>query len=325
MLQLDVEGEAPSLSSASQWLNSQPPTMHGLRGRVILVNFWTYSCINWIRSLPYVRAWSESYASQGLVVIGVHTPEFAFEHDVENVRRAAADMRVTYPIAIDNDYAVWNAFRNQYWPASYFIDAQGRVRHHQFGEGEYESSERVIRQLLAEAGAPEIGQKLVSVDARGVEAGADWTTLSSPETYVGYARAENFASPGGAIPGQRHTYTAPAQLSVNRWALAGDWTVQRQGAVLNEAGGRVVNRFQARDLHLVMGPTTRGASVQFRVLIDGQPPGPAHGIDIDEHGNGTLAEQRLHQLIRQPGRIAERTSEIAFLDRGAEVYVFTFG
>ncbi len=324
-VRLPIEGELPSLGSATEWLNSPPLTAAGLRGKVVLIDFWTYTCINWLRSLPYVRAWAEKYKDQGLVVIGVHAPEFAFEKNVDNVRRAAKDMRVDYPIAIDNDYAIWRAFKNQYWPALYFVDAQGHIRHHQFGEGEYAQSETIIQQLLAEAGSGGIGHELVSVDARGAEAAADWGSLQSPENYVGYARTENFASPGGAVLDKRRVYAAPARLRLNNWALSGDWTVAKQATVLNKANGRIAYRFHARDLHLVMGPAARGASVRFRVLIDGQPPGAAHGIDVDDQGNGTAAEQRLYQLIRQPKPIADRQFEIEFLDSGVAAFAFTFG
>jgi thiol-disulfide isomerase/thioredoxin len=322
---LPIEGELPSLGSATEWLNSQPLTAAGLRGKVILVSFWTYTCINWLRQLPYLRAWAEKYKDEGLVVIGVHTPEFIFERDVDNVRRAAKDMRVDYPVAIDNDYTIWRAFNNSYWPALYFVDAQGHIRHHQFGEGEYEQSEMILQQLLEEAGNGGIGHELVSVDARGAEAAADWGSLRSPENYVSYERTENFASPGGAVLDERHVYAAPAQLRLNHWALSGDWTLEQQAAVLNEANGGIAYRFHARDLHLVMGPAVRGTSVRFRVLIDGQVPGAAHGIDVDDQGNGTVAEQRLYQLIRQPKPIADRQFEIEFLDSGVEAYCFTFG
>jgi len=326
-VQLRIEGALPSLDGATEWLNSEPLTTTGLRvrGSVVLIDFWTYTCINWLRSLPYVRAWAEKYKHHGLVVIGVHAPEFEFERNVDNVRRAAKDMRVDYPIAIDNNYAIWSAFENHYWPALYFVDAQGHIRHHQFGEGEYEQSEMIIQQLLAEAGIGDIGQELVSVDARGVEAAADWGSLQSPENYVGYARTENFASPGGAVLDTRRVYAAPARLRLNQWALSGDWTVERQATVLNEANGRIAYRFHARDLHLVMGPAARGTSVRFRVLIDGQPPGAAHGLDVDDQGNGTLSEQRLYQLIRQAQPIADRLFEIEFLDAGVETFAFTFG
>ena len=318
-------GELASLRIATEWINSQPLTAAGLRGKVVLVDFWTYSCINWLRTLPYVRAWAAKYKDQGLVVIGVHSPEFEFEKNVDNVRRAAMGMRVDYPIAIDNDHAIWRAFKNEYWPALYFVDAQGHIQHHEFGEGEYEQSEKIIQQLLGEAGIGGIGHELVSVDARGAEAAADWGSLQSPENYVGYARTENFASPGGAVLDKRHLYAAPARLGLNHWALSGDWTVEKQATVLNEANGRIAYRFHARDLHLVMGPAAQGKSVRFRVLLDGQPPGAAHGIDVDGQGNGTAAEQRLYQLIRQPKPIADRQFEIEFLDSGVEAFAFTFG
>jgi thiol-disulfide isomerase/thioredoxin len=323
--QLPDEGGLPSFGGATGWLNSPPLTEADLRGKVVLVNFWTYTCINWLRQLPYVRAWAAKYSGQGLVVAGVHTPEFGFEHDAGNVRRAVQDMRIDYPVAIDNDYAVWRAFANHYWPALYFADAQGRIRHHDFGEGEYQRSEMVIQQLLGEAGSTGAGHELVSVDARGLEAPADWDTLGSPETYTGYDRTENFASPDGPVSGQRHVYTAPAQLRLNQWALSGEWTMENQAATLNEAGGQITYRFHARDLHAVMGPAAPGAPVRFRVLLDGEPPGAAHGTDIDGQGYGTLAAQRLHQLIRQPGLITARTFEVTFLDPGAQAFAFTFG
>ncbi len=322
---LPIEGVLPSLRGETGWLNSQPLTPAELRGKVVLIQFWTYSCINWLRTLPYVRAWAEKYKDQGLVVIGVHTPEFDFEKSVDNVSRAAKEMKINYPIAIDSDYAIWRAFDNQYWPALYLVDADGRIRHHQFGEGEYEQSERVIQQLLAEAGIGGIGHELVSVEGRGAEAAPDWSDLKSPENYVGYRRTENFTSPGGAVLDKSHVYALPARLKLNQWALSGDWTIGKQAAALNQANGRIAYRFQARDLHLVMGPAVRGTSVRFRVLIDGQPPGAAHGIDVDDQGNGTVTEQRLYQLIRQPKPIVDRQFEIEFLDPGAEAFVFTFG
>jgi thiol-disulfide isomerase/thioredoxin len=324
-VQLPLDSELTSLDSATEWLNSQPLTAADLHGKVVLIDFCTYTCINWLRSLPYVRAWAEKYKDQGVVVIGVHTPEFTFEHDIENVRQAIRDMRIDYPIAIDNDYAIWHAFKNHYWPALYFVDAQGYLRHHHFGEGEYEQSELIIQQLLAEASLGGIGQELVSVDAWGVEAAADWGNLRTPENYVGYERTEHFASPSGAILDKRSVYTAPTQLRLNHWALAGDWTMKKQAIVLNKANGRIVFRFHARDLHLVMGPAERGTSVRFRVLIDRQPPSASHGIDVDEQGNGTATQQRLYQLIRQPQPIADRQFEIEFLDAGVEACAFTFG
>jgi thiol-disulfide isomerase/thioredoxin len=325
VIRLPVEGELPSFGGATAWLNSPPLTPADLRGKVVLIDVWTYTCINWLRTLPYVRAWAEKYRDEGLVVIGVHSPEFAFEKNVDNVRRAAKDMRVDYPIAIDSDFAIWRALKNEYWPALYIVDAQGRIRHHQFGERGYEQSERIMQQLLAETGNSGIGHDLVSVDARGAEASADWGNLKSPENYVGYGRTENFASPGGAISDKPHAYAAPARLKLNQWALSGDWTVGKQATVLNKANGRIAYRFHARDLHLVMGPATLGTSVRFRVLIDGKPPGAAHGIDVDDQGNGTVAEQRLYQLIRQPQPIADRQFEIEFLDPGVEAFAFTFG
>jgi thiol-disulfide isomerase/thioredoxin len=323
-IRLPVEGELPSFSGATAWLNSPPLTAAGLRGKVVLVDVWTYTCINWLRTLPYVRAWAEKYKNQGLVVIGVHSPEFAFEKDLDNVRRAAKDMRVDYPIAIDNDFAIWRALNNEYWPALYLVDAQGRIRHHQFGEGEYGQSEAVIQQLLSEAGMGGSGQP-VAVDARGVEAPADWDSLKSPENYVGYARTENFASPGGAVRDQDRVYTTPGRLRPNQWAVSGNWKVTRQAATLTKANGRIVYRFHARDLHLVMGPAARGSAVRFRVLIDGQPPGAAHGVDVDDQGNGTVSEQRLYQLTRQSKPISDRQFEIEFLDPGVEAFAFTFG
>jgi thiol-disulfide isomerase/thioredoxin len=317
--------EMPSLDSATEWLNSQRLTAADLRGKVVLIDFWTYSCINWIRQLPYVRAWAEKYKDQGLVVIGVHAPEFTFEQNVDSVRQAAKDMRVDNPVAIDNDHAIWRAFENQYWPALYFVDTQGHIRHHHFGEGEYEQSEMIIQQLLDEAGSGGIGDELVSINARGAEAAADWASLRSPENYVGYERSANFASPGGAVLDEPRVYDAPARLRLNNWALSGEWTVKRQATVLNEANGKIAYHFHARDLHLVMGPAARGTSVRFRVLLDGEPPGAAHGIDVDDQGNGTATGQRLYQLIRQPRPIADRQFEIEFLDSGVEAFAFTFG
>jgi thiol-disulfide isomerase/thioredoxin len=317
--------ELASLERANEWLNSPPLTPSALCGKVVLIDFWTYTCINWRRTLPYVRAWAEKYKDQGLVVIGVHAPEFAFEQNIINVRWAVKDMRIDYPIAVDNAHVIWRAFRNQYWPARYFIDSQGRVRHHQFGEGAYEQSEMVIQQLLAETGIGRSDGELVSVEARGIEAAADWRSLKSPENYLGYERTQNFASPGGAVLDQTRMYALPARLRLNEWALSGDWTVNNQAAVLNKPNGGIAYRFHARDLHLVMGPTAPGTSVRFRVLIDGRPPGPAHGIDIDEQGEGTVTEQRLYQLIRQPKPIADRQFQIEFLGPGVEAFAFTFG
>jgi thiol-disulfide isomerase/thioredoxin len=324
-VELPIEGKLPSLRGATTWLNSPPLTREQLRGKVVLFEFWTYTCINWLRASPYVRAWAAKYRDQGLVVIGVHTPEFEFEQIIDNVRHAADEMNIDYPIAIDNRYAVWTAFRNRAWPALYFVDAQGRIRHHHLGEGEYERSERVIQHLLAEAGVDSIDRALVTVRAEGVQAAADWRSLRTPETYLGYERTVNFASPGGVAWNKRRGYAAPTSLARNHWALSGDWTVKQQFTVLNEPHGRISYSFHARDVHLVMGPAAPGTTVRFRVLIDGQPPDAAHGLDIDAEGNGTVTEQRLYQLIRQPAPITDRQIEIEFLDSGVEAYVFTFG
>ena len=322
---LPVEGSFPSLAGATEWLNSPPLLPDGLRGKVVLVDFWTYTCINWLRTLPYVRAWSQKYQDHGLVVLGVHTPEFDFEHDLGNVRREVEHLRVDFPVAVDNDYAIWSAFDNHYWPALYFIDAEGQIRHHRFGEGEYEQSEMILQRLLTGAGNSAIGQDLVSVDPGGLEVAADWDDLRSPENYLGYERTANFASGDGAVPDAPHAYAAPERLRLNQWSLAGDWTVGRQDVVLDQAGGRIADRFHARDLHLVMAPPQREMPVRFRVRIDGEPPGAAHGGDVDDQGNGTVTEPRLYQLIRQPGPITERTFEITFLDPGVRASAFTFG
>jgi thiol-disulfide isomerase/thioredoxin len=323
-VRMPVKGELSSLERATTWLNSAPLTEAGLRGKVVLVEFGTYTCINWLRTLPYVRAWADKYKIEGLVVIQVHTPEFEFEKNLDNVRREIKELRVDFPIGVDNDYAIWRAFDNRYWPALYFVDTKGKLRHHYFGEGEYAESERVIQRLLTEAGRSSSGNTVVSVDGQGIEAAADWTSLRTPETYLGYERTENFASPGG-IADQRHGYSVPARLRLNHWALAGSWTIGKQATVLHQANGRIVYRFHARDLHLVMGPPAAGTSVRFRVLIDGHPPGAAHGIDVDEQGQGTVTAQRLYQLIRQPKPITDRQFEIEFLDPGVEVFAFTFG
>jgi hypothetical protein len=315
--------ELTALARATVWLNAPRLTTENLAGKVVAVDFCTYTCINWLRTLPYVRTWAQKYR-QGLVVIGVHTPEFPFEHDVENVRRAVRQMRIDYPIVVDNDYAIWRAFKNQYWPALYFLDARGQVRDHHFGEGEYERSEALIQRLLADAGSPAT-PGAVTVDASGPEAAADWPNVKSPENYVGYERTEGFASSSGVERDRPRVYTAPARLALNQWALAGEWTTGRQAVVLSGQSGRIAYRFHARDLHLVMGPPRQGKPVRFRVSIDGKPPGPAHGVDVDEAGNGMAAEQRLYQLIRQPQPIVDRLFEIEFLDGGVETFAFTFG
>ena len=323
--QLPVEGTMPSLDGATGWLSSAPLTAAELRGRVVLVNFWTYTCINWLRTLPYLRAWAKKYQDHGLVVLGVHTPEFSFEHDLDNVRQAVRDLGVDYPVAVDNDYAIWNAFANQYWPAFYFVDAQGQIRHHRFGEGDYQMSEMVLQQLLTQAQSDGVDLDLVAVDPGGVGAAADWASLRSPENYHGDERTQNFVSPTGSILDAPYAYAAPTRLALNHWALSGDWTVERQAVALNQAGGRILYRFHARDLHLVMAPAGPGTPARFRVLLDGQPPGAAHGTDVDEQGNGALTQPRLYQLVRQPGPVTDRTFEITFLDPGVRAYAFTFG
>jgi thiol-disulfide isomerase/thioredoxin len=323
--ELAVEGHLPGFDGATGWLNSPPLTVEDLRGKVVLVDFWTYTCINWLRTLGYVRAWAEKYQEHGLVVVGVHTPEFPFERDVDNVRRAVEDMAVEYPVALDPDYGVWRAFANSYWPAAYFADAEGRIRHHQFGEGGYEDCERVIQRLLGEAGQEGIADDLVFVAPDGFEAQADWDNLQTPETYLGYEQAQNFSSPDGAGLDEPRSYDVPDRLQLNHWALSGNWTIQRGASVQNGDDGRIAFRFHARDVHLVMGPPAKGESVPFRVLLDGEPPGDAHGLDVDEEGHGTVAQQRLHQLIRQRESIRDRTLEISFSGPGAEAYCFTFG
>ena len=295
---LPIEGKLPSFEIGREWINSSPLTPAGLRGKVVLVDIWNYSCINWIRQAPYVRAWAEKYKDRGLVVIGVHSPEFGFETNVENVRRAVKAMNITYPIVMDSEHAIWNAFDNEAWPALYFIDAQGRIRHHYYGEGAYDQSEEILQQLLAEAGHGDPSMALVSVNPKAVEAAADWRSLGTPETYVGYERAESFASPGGLSRNKSRVYAAPARLEPNQWALAGDWTVGGQPTVLNADHGKITIRFHARDLHLVMGAVAPSGRVRFRVRLDGHAPGSAHGLDIDGDGNGVAIEPRLYQLIR---------------------------
>ena len=323
--QLPVEGRIATFDGAVAWLNSEPLTPESLRGKVVAVDFWTFTCVNWLRTLPYVRAWAQKYRDQGLVVIGVHTPEFPFEQDIDNVQRNANAMRVEYPIAVDSNYGVWRAFDNNYWPALYLVDAQGRIRAHHYGEGAYDMSEMVIQQLLADAGASGLSDDLVSVNPEGTEVAADYDTLESGETYIGYLQAEGFASPGGALDDRPHTYAVPNRLHTNQWALSGTWTVAERPAILNEANGRIVFRFHARDVNLVMGPAKGGSPVRFRVSLDGNAPGEGHGTEVDDQGQGTAVDQRLYQLIRQPSRIEDRTFAIEFLDPGVEAYCFTFG
>jgi thiol-disulfide isomerase/thioredoxin len=318
-----VPRELAAIGRAPLWLNSPRLNAESLSGKVVLVDFWTYTCINWLRTLPYLRAWSQKY-SQALVVIGVHTPEFPFESDVDNVRRAVGRLRVPFPVVIDNDYAIWRAFSNQYWPALYLIDARGRIRDHQFGEGAYERSEQAIKRTLSDAGVAS-GRETVIVEGSGFEAAAAWRDLKSPETYVGYERAQNFASREDVAPDRRRTYTAPARLALNQWALAGAWTIGPRAASLQQTPGRLEYRFHARDVHLVAGPSSAERPVRFRLTLDGQVPGPAHGLDVDADGIGAVAEQRLYQLIRQPQPIVDRTVAVEFLDPGVEAFSFTFG
>jgi thiol-disulfide isomerase/thioredoxin len=307
----------PSLGGA-EWLNSEPLGPAELRGHVVLVNFWTLTCINWLRQEPYVRAWSQVYRNDGLVVIGVHTPEFSFEHEVDRVRQATKERTIDYPVALDNDYEIWSAFDNHYWPALYFVDADGVIRDHHFGEGRYEESERVIQELLG------VERELVSVEGLGVEAEADWKNLRTPETYLGYERSERFASANGAAGRECRAYELPERLHFNHWALAGEWTIGREKVVLDQAGGSIAFRFHARDAHLVLSPGAR-EPIPFRVLLDGEAPGRSHGVDVDEDGSGLLRDDRIYQLVRERDAVRERTLEITFQEPGAEAYVFTFG
>jgi thiol-disulfide isomerase/thioredoxin len=308
----------PSLGGATGWLNSEPLGPAELRGHIVLVDFWTLTCINWLRAEPYIRAWAQVYRDDGLIVIGVHTPEFSFEHELDRVRQATKDMAIDYPVAADNDYAIWGAFDNNYWPALYFVDADGVIRDHHFGEGRYKESERVIQRLLG------VERDLVSVEGLGVEAEADWDHLRTPETYLGYGRSDQFASPNGAALEERVAYELPERLRLNHWALAGEWTIGREKVMLDQAGGGIAYRFHARDAHLVLSPGAR-EPIPFRLLLDGGAPGPSHGVDVDEDGNGWLQDGRLYQLVREHDTVRERTLEITFLEPGAEAYVFTFG
>jgi cytochrome c biogenesis protein CcdA/thiol-disulfide isomerase/thioredoxin len=322
---LPVEGSLPSFTCAVEWLNSPPLTPDELKGNVVLVDFWTYSCINCLRSIPYVRAWADKYKDQGLVVIGVHAPEFAFEKDIGNVKQAVTKLRIDYPVAVDNDYAIWRAFNNEYWPADYFIDAKGQIRHHFFGEGDYAESEKVIQQLLAEAGKGNLPVDMVSVSATGAEAASDAADVKSPETYIGFARSENFASPGGAVGDTPHVYATGDLKPLNNWGLSGDWTIGGQSATLNKTDGAIAFRFHARDLHLVLGPSADGKPVRFRVTIDGAAPGESHGADVTADGEGLVTDHRLYQLVRQSGPITDHTFSIQFLDPDVQAYAFTFG
>src|SRR5580704_15694860 len=324
-VQLGHEGTFPSLDGAVKWLNSPPLTRQQLKGKVVLIDFWTYSCINCLRSIPYVEAWSEKYKNDGLVVIGVHTPEFAFEKDAANVAKSLTDLKITYPVAVDSNYLIWKAFNNEYWPAHYFIDANGSIRYHHFGEGKYAESEQVIQELLREKNSNLKTGGLVQVAASGSQAEADFKDVASPETYVGYARQQNYASPETIRKDAPQTYTAASRLTVNQWALAGNWTVSDEHAALVSAPGKVLFRFHARDLHLVLGPGKNGKPIRFRVRIDGAASGEDHGVDTDAQGEGVVKEYRLYQLVRQKGKVEDRTFEIEFLDPGVQVFAFTFG
>jgi cytochrome c biogenesis protein CcdA/thiol-disulfide isomerase/thioredoxin len=322
---LGDDGPMPDLSGAVGWINSPPLTSNSLRGKVVLIDFWTYSCINCLRTLPYVEGWAAKYKDAGLVVIGVHTPEFAFEKDRANIEKAVRDLKITYPVAIDSDYKIWRAFHNQYWPAHYFIDGKGRIRYHHFGEGEYDESERVIQQLLRDNGAQSISGGVISVSANGVEAAPGSVNVGSPETYIGYGRGEHFASAESIAKDSGKVYSLAPRLSLNQWGLAGAWKVGEESAVLQTAPGKIAFRFHARDLHLVLGPSKDGKPVRFMVKLDGTPPGEDHGSDTDSNGNATVQEHRLYQLIRQKGPVEDRTFEIEFLDPGVQAFAFTFG
>jgi len=322
---LSLEGRFPPMEGATGWLNSPPLTPDALRGKVVAVDFCTYTCINWLRTLPYVRAWSENYADQGLVVVGVHTPEFSFEHDAENARRALAEMHVEFPIALDSDYAVWNAFTNHYWPALYLIDADGKIRHHRFGEGDYERSEKMIQQLLADAGAEHADREIVDVVGTGPEAPADWEHLESPESYLGFQQAQSFASPGGIAAERSRVYQVPDRLALNEWALSGEWTIGPESAVSRGPNARIAFRFHARDVHLVIGPADPGSAIGFRVFVDGRPATDAHGSDVGADGTGKVDFPRMYQLVRQRGSIESRLFEIEFEAPGGEAFCFTFG
>jgi thiol-disulfide isomerase/thioredoxin len=307
----------PAFAGTAEWLGSEPLDPAALRGHVVVVNFWTLTCINWLRQEPYVRAWSQAYRDEGLIVIGVHTPEFSFEHEIDRIRLAIQARGIDYPVAVDNEFEIWRAFDNHYWPALYFIDNEGIIRDQHFGEGRYEQSERVIQRLLG------VQRELVAVEGRGIEAPADWNDLQTPETYLGYGRSERFA-PGDGATLEAGTYQLPKRLQLNHWALAGDWTIGSENVVLDQAGGSIAFRFHARDAHLVLCAGAR-APIPFRVLLDGAAPGPSAGVDVDQDGNGMLGDGRLYQLIRQPDTLHEHTLQITFLEPGAEAYVFTFG
>jgi thiol-disulfide isomerase/thioredoxin len=317
----------PSLNGATGWVNTQPLNLKSLRGKVVLIDFWTYTCINWRRTLPYIREWASKYKEQGLVVIGVHTPEFSFEKVPENVGNAIKEMNIGYPVAVDSNMSIWQSFENEYWPALYLIDAKGKLRYQKFGEGDYRASELMIQQLLKEAAATNVPDKIADLHPEGFEAQADWDNLASPENYLGYFRTQGFASPQTVYPDKELDFSVPSALGLNQWALSGKWIMSAGRITLHKQNGQLIYRFHARDLHLIMGPATPGASIKFRVLIDGKPPGSAHGLDVDSDGNGTVTGQRMYQLIRQQGPIVDREFQIEFPDPGAgvEVYDFTFG
>jgi cytochrome c biogenesis protein CcdA/thiol-disulfide isomerase/thioredoxin len=322
--ELPVEDLSPSLAGAQEWLNSPPLSFEALKGKVVLVDFWTYSCINCLRSIPYVRAWVEKYRDHGLVVIGVHAPEFAFERNVDNVKNAIATLKIGYPVAIDNEYKIWRSFENKYWPAHYFIDGNGNVRHHHFGEGEYAQSEHILQKMLIDAGNKNVPTRIVAVNASGAEAASDKADVNSPETYIGYDRSERFISPGGVVENESHAYAA-GELRLNEWSLTGKWTIGNERAKLDERDGSIIYRFHARDLHLVLGTSMEGSNVRFRITIDSKAPRDAHGMDTDAEGNGVVTTQRLYQLVRAPGTVVDHTFEIRFLDPGVQAYAFTFG
>jgi thiol-disulfide isomerase/thioredoxin len=322
---LGDQKKTPSLNGATGWLNTQPLALTNLHGKVVLIDFWTYTCINWRRTLPYIREWEAKYKDQGLVVIGVHTPEFSFEYKADNVSRSVKQMNIGYPVAIDNNYEIWHSFNNEYWPALYLIDAKGKIRYQKFGEGDYVESELQIQALLKEVSAKNISPEPVAAKADGFEIAADLAHLRSPENFLGYERTEGFAAPGGVINDRPTLYSAPKQLHLNQWALSGEWNIGKERVLSSKSGGKIIYRFHARDLHLIMGPAKPGSSIKFRVLIDGKPPGAAHGLDVDNNGNGIVTEQRMYQLIRQTGSIADTEFEIEFFDPDVEVYDFTFG
>jgi len=324
-LHLPFESRLPAFEGATTWLNSEPLTPESLRGRVALVDFGTFTCINWIRTLPYVRAWNETYAAHGLATIGVQTPEFELERNLDSVRRSLAAMDVAYPVVVDNHFRIWDAFANRYWPALYLADHNGRIRYHHFGEGRYDETELAIQRLLRDAGARDVPSDGVAVVPEGIEIEGDPHNDRSPETYIGWARAEGFVSPGGAVADDPHDYSVPNGLRRNQWALTGNWTIGREQAMTNEPGARLVLRFHARDVNLIIAPTSSSAPVRVRVQLDGQRPDDAHGIDTDADGNGIVIEPRLHQLIRQRGSIEDKEIEIEFLDPGAAALCFTFG